>query len=85
MMLAGVFIAILISMGMVLLRAFLGSSVFDRMLSLNSFGTHVIILIVLFGLFKETAFFIDIAIIYGLISFVTSIAFMMYFKYKPEE
>ncbi len=78
-------IAVLISMGMVLLRALLGSSVFDRILALNSFSTHAVVFIVLLGFFKNTALFIDIAIIYGLISFVTTIAFLMYFKYKPEE
>ena len=84
-MLAGVMIVILVSMGMVLLRAVMGPSVFDRILGLNSVGTHVIVFIVLFGMFEESGYFIDIAIIYGLISFVTSIAFLMYFKYRPEE
>ena len=84
-MLVYIFIALLISMGMVLLRALLGSSVFDRILAMNSFGTHVVVFIVLMGYCKETSIFVDIAIIYGLISFVTSIAFLMYFKYKPEE
>ena len=84
-MLVYIFIALLISMGMVLLRALLGSSVFDRILAMNSFGTHVVVFIVLMGFCKETPFFVDIAIIYGLISFVTTIAFLMYFKYKPEE
>lgn len=84
-MLIGVMIVILISMGMVLLRAFLGSSIFDRILASNSVGTHVIIFIVLLGLYNDTAFFVDVALVYGLISFITTIGFLMYFKYKPED
>jgi multicomponent Na+:H+ antiporter subunit F len=84
-MLGAVMIVVLVSMGMVLLRAFMGSSACDRILAVNSFGTHVVIFTVLLGYFKGTAFFIDVAIVYGLISFVTTIAFLMYFKYKPEE
>lgn len=84
-MLAGVIVVVMISMGMVLLRVVLGPSIFDRILGMNSFATHVVVFIVLLGLFSGTGSFIDIAIIYGLISFVTTIAFLMYFKYKPEE
>lgn len=84
-MLAGVIIVVMVSMGMVLLRVVMGSSVFDRLLGMNSFVTHIIVLIVLLGLFDGGNSFIDIAIIYGLISFVTTIAFLMYFKYRLEE
>jgi len=84
-MLAGVMVVILVSMGMVLLRAVMGPSVFDRILGMNSLATHVVVFIVLLGLWGGNGFYVDIAIIYGLISFITSIAFLMYFKYRPGE
>lgn len=85
MIIATVIIILLISTGMLLLRAFLGASAFDRILALNNIGTHVVVLIVLLGFLKGTEFFIDIALIYGLISFISVIAFLMYFKYRREE
>jgi len=84
-MLAIIITVILVSMGMVLLRAVMGPSIFDRILGMNSLTTHVIVFIILLGLWSGSEFFVDIAIIYGLISFVTSIAFLMYFKYRPQD
>lgn len=85
MMLIAVMVVVLVSMGMVLFRSFIGSSIFDRILAANSVGTHVIIFIILLGLCNGTGFFVDVALVYGLISFITTIGFLMYFKYKPEE
>ena len=85
MIITAVFIVLLISTGMLLMRALIGSSSFDRILALNNIGTHVVVLIVLLGFLKGSEFFIDIAIIYALVSFVTVIAFLMYFKYRREE
>ena len=85
MIITAIVLVLLISTGMLLLRVFLGASAFDRILALNNIGTHVVVLIVLIGFLQGTEFFIDIALIYGLISFVTVIAFLMYFKYRGEE
>ena len=84
-MLSAIIIGVLISLAMLLLRAVLGSTSFDRMLSANSMGTHAIVIIVLLGIFKDSALFIDIALIYALISFVSTVAFLMYSKYRQEE
>lgn len=85
MILAVIIAAVLVSIGMLLLRAFLGSSPFDRILASNSLGTHVAVFIVLLGLFNGSEHFIDIAIVYALVSFVSTVAFLMYFKYRKEE
>ncbi len=80
-MLTGVFIAVLVSMGMVIIRCLLGPTVFDRILAANSFGTNIVVLIALMGHWMQTTFFLDIALTYALINFITTIAFLRYFKY----
>ena len=41
MMIAAVLIAVLIGMTMLLARAFLGPTVYDRLLAINNFGTKL--------------------------------------------
>lgn len=84
-MLSAAIIAILVSMGMVMLRGILGPTVFDRILAANSFGTNIVVLIALLGSLMNTVFFIDIALTYALINFITTVALLRYFQYKPEE
>jgi multicomponent Na+:H+ antiporter subunit F len=73
-------IAVLVSLLLLLARLLLGPTIFDRLLVMNSFGTCVTLLIILIGEAQETAFYIDIALIYALINFVTTIAFLRYFE-----
>lgn len=84
-MLEGVIIAVLVSMGMVIVRSIIGRTTFDRVLAVNSFGTNIVVLIALMGHLMNTVFFLDIAITYALINFVTTIALLRYFTYKSEE
>ncbi|MDB2414260.1 monovalent cation/H+ antiporter complex subunit F [Rickettsiales bacterium] len=83
-MLEGAIIAVLISMGMIILRSIFGPTIFDRILAVNSFGTNVVVLIAMIGHFIGTAFFLDVAITYALINFITTIALLRYFKFADE-
>ncbi len=85
MLLNLIIISVLISMGLVLFRVIIGPSVFDRIMAANSFGTNLVVFIVLFGLFENTEYLIDIAMIYAMVNFVSTVAFLMYFKYSPKE
>ena len=44
--------AVLVTMGLALTRAWLGPTVFDRILALNMFGTKTVLLIAVMGFFK---------------------------------
>ncbi|MDA0782676.1 MAG: monovalent cation/H+ antiporter complex subunit F [Rickettsiales bacterium] len=81
-MIEGVIIAVLVSMVMVVIRGILGSTVFDRILAANLFGTKIVVFIVLIGHFMETEFFLDVALTYALINFITTIALLRYFKFE---
>lgn len=71
-------IVVLVSLVLLLLRALLGPTIFDRLLIANSFGTHSVLLIVLLAFFMDAPYFIDIALIYALISFATTIAILKF-------
>lgn len=74
-------IALLIAMGLALARAFLGPSVFDRVLAVNSFGTKTVVLIAVLGFVMGRPDFMDIALLYALINFIGTIAVLKFVKY----
>lgn len=84
-MLIGVILSVLVSIIMVIIRGILGSTVFDRILAANLFGTKIVVFIVLIGHYMGTEFFLDVALIYALINFISTIALLRYFKYEGHE
>ena len=77
-MLTAAGIAILVSMGLALLRTLLGPSVHDRMLAVNSFSTKTVLLITLLGAMAGRGDYFDIALLYALINFIGTVALMRY-------
>ena len=61
-------VLILISMLLVLVRAFRGPTVFDRILAINSFGTLTVLLIAVHGYLDGRPEFLDLALVYALIN-----------------
>ncbi len=75
-------IAILITMFMALVRLFAGPTLYDRVLAVNSFGTKTVLLIGVMGFLSERPEFLDIALLYALINFITTIAILKFFRYR---
>ena len=73
--------AVLVSMLLVLIRAFRGPTVFDRILAVNAFGTKTVLIIAVLGFLMGRPDFLDIALVYALINFIGVIALLKYFKY----
>ncbi|MGD9392451.1 MAG: monovalent cation/H+ antiporter complex subunit F, partial [Chromatiales bacterium] len=69
-MLTAAIIAILVTMGMALVRAFLGPTEYDRMLAANSFGTKTVLLIALGGHALSWHSYLDVALLYAMINFI---------------
>ncbi len=63
---------------LVLYRVIKGPRVCDRVLSANVIGTKTVILVALIGYIYERPHFLDIAIVYALINFIATIAFLKY-------
>jgi multicomponent Na+:H+ antiporter subunit F len=75
-------LAILIAMALVLIRLIKGPTLYDRVLAVNSFGTHTVLLIGVVGFWNERPNFLDIALLYALINFVGTIAILKFFRYR---
>jgi multicomponent Na+:H+ antiporter subunit F len=71
-------VAILVAMGLALLRALLGPTVWDRILAVNSFGTKTVLLMALLGALAGRADYLDVALLYALVNFVGTVALMRY-------
>ena len=73
--------AVLIALGIALIRAFLGPTMFDRILAVNSIGTKTVLLIATLGFLTGRPEFLDIAIVYALINFIGIVAVLKFVKY----
>lgn len=80
-MIAAATFAVLVGMVMLLARAFLGPTIYDRILAVNNFGTKTVLVIALYGFLTERPEFLDIAIVYALCNFIATIAVLKYFEY----
>lgn len=69
---------ILVVMGLALLRACLGPTVYDRVLAVNMFGTKTVLLIAVYGFLTDRPDFLDIALAYALINFIGVIAVLKF-------
>ena len=74
--------SLLIGMMLVLVRLFLGPTVYDRVLAVNTFGTHTVLFIGVLGFLMGRPDFLDIALLYALINFVGTITILKFFKYR---
>ncbi len=73
---------LVVAMSLMIVRAMIGPSHYDRILAANSFGTKTVLLIALMGFLFGRPDFLDIALVYALINFVTTIALMKFFRYR---
>ncbi len=73
--------AILITMLLALLRAFIGPTLYDRILAVNMFGTKTVLMIAVLGFLMGRPDFLDIALLYALINFIGTIAVLKFFRY----
>ena len=81
-MIAAALFAILVGMALLLLRAFIGPTLYDRILAVNSFGTKTVLALGLLGFVMHRPEFLDIALTYALINFVSTIAILKFFRYR---
>jgi multicomponent Na+:H+ antiporter subunit F len=69
---------VMITMGLALIRARLGPTVFDRILALNMIGTKTVLLIAVISFYTGRPDFLDLALVYALINFVGVIAVLRF-------
>lgn len=87
-MLIAATLAIFVAMILAITRGIIGPTLYDRILAVNMFGTKTVLLISLLGFVMGRPEFLDIAIVYALINFISVIGVLRYsdthqFKHTP--
>ena len=72
---------VLATMALALIAALRGPTVFDRILALNMFGTKTVLLIAVVGFLTGRPEWLDLSLLYVLISFAGLIAVLRFSKY----
>jgi len=73
--------ALLVTLALALTRAFLGPTVFDRALSANAVGTVAMLLLAVLSFMGGRPEFLDLAIVYGFLNVIGTIAVLKYFRF----
>lgn len=72
--------ALLATIALMLVRATLGPTVFDRLLAANSIGTCSMLFLAVLGFMNGRPEFLDLALIYGLLNVIGTVAVLRYFR-----
>jgi multicomponent Na+:H+ antiporter subunit F len=81
-MITAVMAALLVTMVLVLLRAFAGPGRYNRILAINMFGTKTVLFVAVSGFLFGRPDFLDIGILYALVNFVATIAVLRLTHYR---
>lgn len=73
-------IAMLVTMALALIRAVIGPTVYDRVLSVNMFGTKTVLLLSVIAFLYGRPDFLDLALAYALINFIGVLAVLEFFR-----
>lgn len=77
-------IATFITMGLALVRALLGPSVYDRVLAVNMLGTKTVLLLSVIAFLYGRPDFLDLALAYALINFIGVLAVLEFFRSRAQ-
>lgn len=81
MMFVAAAVALLVAVSLALARAALGPGVFDRLLAANAIGTCAMLLLAVMGFLGGRPEFLDLALVYGLLNVLGTIAVLKFFTY----
>jgi multicomponent Na+:H+ antiporter subunit F len=73
--------ALLVSIALVLVRGWIGPTVYDRVLAGNIIGTFAVGLMAVYGFLTERPEFLDIAIVYALLNVLSTLAILKFFRF----
>jgi multicomponent Na+:H+ antiporter subunit F len=79
-MFAAAALALLATLALALVRAALGPTVFDRAQAANAAGSVAMLLLAVLGFLDGRPEFLDLAIVYGLLNVIGTIAVLKYFR-----
>jgi multicomponent Na+:H+ antiporter subunit F len=73
-------LALVVTMALALARAVMGPTVYDRVLSVNMFGTKTVLLLAVIAFLYGRPDFLDLALAYALINFIGVLAVLEFFR-----
>jgi len=73
--------ALLGTLALLFARAVLGPTVFDRLLAANATGTMAMLLLAVLGFLNGRPDFLDLALVYGMLNIVGTIAVLKFFRF----
>jgi multicomponent Na+:H+ antiporter subunit F len=79
-MFAAAALALLVAVALAIVRAVLGPTVFDRVQAGNTIGTLAMMLMAVMGFLVGRPEFLDLAITYGLLNVISTIAVLKFFR-----
>jgi multicomponent Na+:H+ antiporter subunit F len=74
-------LALLVTLTLMIVRLALGPTVFDRLQTANSIGTVAMLLLATLGFVRGRPDFLDLALVYGFLNIIGTIAVLKFFKY----
>lgn len=80
-MFAAAMAGVVVTMLLLLARAFLGPTAYDRILAINLFGTKTVLFIAVLGFLNGRPAFLDVALVYALINFIGTVAVLRFMQY----
>lgn len=80
-MFAAAALALLATLALVVVRVALGPSVFDRVQAANTIGTVAMLLLAVLGFLAGRPEFLDLALVYGLLNVIGTVAVLKFFRY----
>ena len=75
-----VLIALLLCVIMAIIRVIIGPTIPDRVVGIDTINTIVIVGMVIFGAAYEEVIYIDVAIVYALLSFISTLFIAKYLE-----
>lgn len=80
-MFAAAVAALVLAVALVLVRGFLGPTVYDRVLAANTIGTLAVGLMAAHGFLNDRPEFLDIALVYALLNVLSTLAILKFFRF----
>ncbi len=74
-------LAVLVSLGLVLVRVIAGPTVFDRVMAANTVGTLAVLMLAVIGFLTGRPDFLDLSITYALLNVIGTVAVLKFFRY----
>ena len=80
-LLGAAIVAVLVATALIVARAIMGPTVFDRVVAANAAGNAAILLLALFGFLTERPAFLDIGLVYALLNIIGTLAVLKFLRH----